>query len=114
MTKLNRTSPKTDLTRYCTHENKHKDTVALPNKKQTASPKARDCKCIHASPETTMKPCTAQRINKNNTDGPHQKQPYTLQHARNQGRILNYRTKSNQTLQRASTNKTESPHQKQL
>jgi hypothetical protein len=28
MTKLNRTSPKTDRTRYCTHENKHKDSLA--------------------------------------------------------------------------------------
>jgi hypothetical protein len=27
MTKLNRTSPKTDLTRYCTHENKRKDST---------------------------------------------------------------------------------------
>ena len=44
--------------------------IALPNQKQTASPKARDCKCIHASPKTTIKPCTAQRINKNKTDGP--------------------------------------------
>ena len=43
--------------------------IALPNQKQTVSPKARDGKCIHASPKTTIKPCMAQRINKNNTDG---------------------------------------------